>query len=137
MKHTSGLKGEEAFPDSVVKTRPRLYKTSPKHFIQNHQTYYRLMVARMKVISFFLARFQYTELEIETLIFFYIEFEMWRLGMNRTLSQCQSVRPQKSFCPLTASITMDVKNNYAYVTTQRILNKFLEINSSVGCMVWQ
>ena len=84
---------------------------------------------------FFLARFQYTELEIETLIFFYIEFEMWRLGMNRTLSQCQSVRPQKSFCPLTASITMDVKNNYAYVTTQRILNKFFDIKFSKGCMV--
>ena len=31
---------------------------------------------------------------------------------------------------------MEVKNNYAHVTTQRILNKFIEINFSVGCMVW-
>ena len=29
------------------------------------------------------------------------------------------------------------KNNYAHVTTQKILNKFIEINFSVGCMyVW-
>ena len=40
------------------------------------------------------------------------------------------------FWTLTASITMEVKNNYAHVTTQTILNKFIEINSSVGCMVW-
>ena len=31
---------------------------------------------------------------------------------------------------------MEVKNNHAHVTTQRILNKFMEINFSVGCMVW-
>ena len=31
---------------------------------------------------------------------------------------------------------MEVKNNHAHVTTQRILNKFIEINFSVGCMVW-
>ena len=31
--------------------------------------------------------------------------------------------------------TMEVKNDYAYVTTQRILNKFIEINFSMGCMV--
>ena len=30
---------------------------------------------------------------------------------------------------------MEVKNNHAYVTTQRILNKFIKMNSSVGCMV--
>ena len=30
---------------------------------------------------------------------------------------------------------MEVKNNHAHVTTQRILNKFIEINFSVGCMV--
>ena len=29
---------------------------------------------------------------------------------------------------------MEVKNNYAHVTTQRTLNKFIEINFSVGCM---
>ena len=28
------------------------------------------------------------------------------------------------------------KNNCAHVTTQRILNKFTELNFSVGCMVW-
>ena len=31
---------------------------------------------------------------------------------------------------------MEVKNNHAHVTTQRILNKFIEINFYVGCMVW-
>ena len=31
---------------------------------------------------------------------------------------------------------MEVKNNYAHVTIQRILNKFIEINFSFGCMVW-
>ena len=30
----------------------------------------------------------------------------------------------------------EIKNNHAHVTTQRILNKFIEINFSVGCMVW-
>ena len=35
------------------------------------------------------------------------------------------------FWPVTASITMEVKNNYAHVTTQRILNKFIEINFSL------
>ena len=40
------------------------------------------------------------------------------------------------FWPLTASITLEVKNNHAYVTTQRILNKFIEINFLVGSMVW-
>ena len=35
---------------------------------------------------------------------------------------------------LTASITMEVKNNYAHVLTQRTLNKFIEINFSVGCL---
>ena len=39
------------------------------------------------------------------------------------------------FWPLTASITLEVKNNHAHVTTQRILNKFIEIKFSVGCMV--
>ena len=31
---------------------------------------------------------------------------------------------------------MGVENNYACVTTQRILNKFIKINFSVGCIVW-
>ena len=29
---------------------------------------------------------------------------------------------------------MEVKDNVAHVTTQRILNKFIEVNSSVGYM---
>ena len=28
------------------------------------------------------------------------------------------------------------QNNYAYVITQNICNKFIEIKFSVGCMVW-
>ena len=40
------------------------------------------------------------------------------------------------FWPLTASITSEVKNYHTYVTTQRILNKFIEVNLSVGCVVW-
>ena len=36
------------------------------------------------------------------------------------------------FWPLTAS---EVKNNYAYVITQDICNKFIEVNFCVGCMV--
>ena len=32
---------------------------------------------------------------------------------------------------------MEVKNNYVHVTTQRILNKFIEINFSVGCCLFQ
>ena len=40
------------------------------------------------------------------------------------------------FSLYTASIAMEVKNNYAHVATQRILNKFIEINFSVECMVW-
>ena len=31
---------------------------------------------------------------------------------------------------------MEVKDNHAHVTTQTILNKFIEINFSVECMVW-
>ena len=38
--------------------------------------------------------------------------------------------------PLTASITSEVKNNHAHVTTQRILNNFIDVNFSVGRMVW-
>ena len=39
------------------------------------------------------------------------------------------------FWPLTASITSEVKNNYAYVITQDICNKFIEVNFCVGDMV--
>ena len=39
--------------------------------------------------------------------------------------QCQSVRLLYDVWPLTAS--MEVKNKYAYVTTQDICNKFIEI----------
>ena len=41
------------------------------------------------------------------------------------------------FWPLTASMTSEVKNNYAYVITQDICNKFIEVNFCVGCMVSQ
>ena len=41
------------------------------------------------------------------------------------------------FWPLTASMTSEVKNNYAYVITQYICNKFIEVNICVGCMVSQ
>ena len=35
-------------------------------------------------------------------------------------------------------MTSEVKNNYAYVITQDICNKFIELNFCVGCMVsWQ
>ena len=39
------------------------------------------------------------------------------------------------FWPLTASMTSEVKNNNAYVITQDICNKFIEVNFGVGCMV--
>ena len=41
------------------------------------------------------------------------------------------------FWPLTAFMTSEVKNNYAYVITQDICNKFIEVNFWVGCMVSQ
>ena len=50
--------------------------------------------------------------------------------------KCQSVRLLYHFWPLTASITMEVKNNHVHFTSQGILNIFIEINFSVGCMVW-
>ena len=40
------------------------------------------------------------------------------------------------FWLLTASITSEVKSNYAYVITLDICNKFIEIKFSVRCMVW-
>ena len=39
------------------------------------------------------------------------------------------------FWPPTASMTSEVKNNYAYVITQDTCIKFIEENFSVGCMV--
>ena len=39
------------------------------------------------------------------------------------------------FWPLTASMTSEVKNNYAYVIMQDICNKFVEVKFCVGCMV--
>ena len=41
------------------------------------------------------------------------------------------------FWPLTASMTSEVKNNYAYYIPQDICNKFIEVNFCVGCMVSQ
>ena len=41
------------------------------------------------------------------------------------------------FWPPTASMTSEVKNNYAYVIMQDICNKFIEVNFCVGCMVSQ
>ena len=40
------------------------------------------------------------------------------------------------FWPLTASMTSEVKNNYAYVIKKYICNRFIEVNFCVGCMVW-
>ena len=40
------------------------------------------------------------------------------------------------FWPLTAFMRSEVKKNYAHVLTCRILNKFSEINFSIGSMVW-
>ena len=39
------------------------------------------------------------------------------------------------FWPPTASMTSEVKNNCAYVITQDICNKFIEINFCVACIV--
>ena len=63
------------------------------------------------------------------------------LFVSRTLAlwdepniECQSVRSLYGVRPLAAS--MEVKNNHAHVTTPIILYKFIEVNFSVGCMVW-
>ena len=42
---------------------------------------------------------------------------------------------EECYWPLTASITSKAKINYAYVTTQDICNKFIEVNFCMGCMV--
>ena len=39
------------------------------------------------------------------------------------------------FWPLTASMTSEVKNKYAYYILQDICNKFIEVNFFVECMV--
>ena len=39
------------------------------------------------------------------------------------------------FWPLTASMTSEVKNNYAYVIMQDICNKVIDVIFYVGCMV--
>ena len=39
------------------------------------------------------------------------------------------------FWPPTASMTSEVKNNYAYVITKDICNKFIEVKFFMGCMV--
>ena len=41
------------------------------------------------------------------------------------------------FWPPSASMTSEVKINYAYVTMQDICNKFIEVNLCVGCMIWR
>ena len=42
---------------------------------------------------------------------------------------------EECFWSLTASMTSEVKKTYAYVITQDICNKFIEVNFCVGCMV--
>ena len=39
------------------------------------------------------------------------------------------------FWPLVASMTSEVKNNYAYNIPHDICNKFIEVKIFVGCMV--
>ena len=39
------------------------------------------------------------------------------------------------FWPLTASMTSEVKNKYAYYISQDICNKLIEVKKFVGCMV--
>ena len=40
---------------------------------------------------------------------------------------------KESFWNLTASIISLIINDHAHVSTQRILNKFIEVNFSLGC----
>ena len=62
------------------------------------------------------------------LLFISFGKQNWHCGMNQT---CQSVSSLQCFWPLTASITMEVKNNYAHVTTKRIWT-----NSSNWTFLW-
>jgi hypothetical protein len=50
--------------------------------------------------------------------------------------ECQSAHTIQCFWPLTAFISMEVKNNYFHVTMQGILNKISQIKFSLGCKVW-
>ena len=60
-----------------------------------------------------------------------------KLFFKKSTPSCLLFWPsEESFWPITASITSEVINDHALVTTQRILNKFIEVNFSVGCMVW-
>ena len=62
----------------------------------------------------------------------------WWWGMTPTLRQSAKVCSKIwCFCPETASIPSEVKNDHAHVITQDICNKFSEINFCVGCMVSQ
>ena len=42
---------------------------------------------------------------------------------------------EECFWPLTASMTSEVKNKYAYYIWQDICNKLIEVKIFVGCMV--
>ena len=39
------------------------------------------------------------------------------------------------FLPLTASMTSEIKNEYAYYIPEDICNKLIEVKKFVGCMV--
>ena len=41
------------------------------------------------------------------------------------------------FWPLTASMTSEVKNKYAYYIPQDISNKLIEVKFFVGCLVFR
>ena len=63
----------------------------------------------------------------------------YKFGLDSRISDLalrdeQNIEFQSSlwwFWPLTASITMGVKNNYTHVTTEIILNKFIKMK-----LVW-
>ncbi len=61
-----------------------------------------------------------------------LEIKIWHLNDEPKIElECQSV-----FWPRRASTTLEVKNDHAHVTTQRILHKTVEIKIPLGCMVW-
>ena len=65
----------------------------------------------------------------------------WKTFIKHFFQYINSFMPflasEGCFWPLTASITLEVKNDHAYVITQGICNKFIEVNFCVGCMVSQ
>ena len=62
----------------------------------------------------------------------------WRCGMNWMMSKSSKVCVKIwCFWSLTASTTLEVKNDHAHVIAQGICNQFIELNFSVGCMVSQ